>query len=84
MEIVPFEEMSYENGQVAVDEVSISYVQNSDCTESNDEVQEIKLSARNNGVGRFVNIKTDNWSIDSPNDLVKLVNDFKDRAGIKE
>lgn len=82
--IIPFEKMHYEDGQIAVDEAQITYVQNSDCTESEEEVQSITLSARNNGVARFVNIKTEGWSIDSPEELVMIIKDFMQRADIEE
>ena len=66
-----------------VDEVSVTYYQGNDCTESCEEGQSITLSSRNNGIGRFVNIKTENWSIDGIKDMEKLINDFHVRAGIK-
>lgn len=83
-DIVPYELMDYEDGQIAVDDVQITYVQKGDCTESDDDVQSITLSARNNGVGRFVNIKTENWSIEDGEELLKLINDFTKRAGIEK
>lgn len=82
--IIPFEKMQYEDAQIAVDEVQVTYEQRGDCTENEDEVQSITLTARNNGVGRFVNIKTDNWSIDGPEELVMITKDFMQRAGIEE
>ena len=66
-----------------LDEVSISYYQTNDCTESGDEGQSMVVSTRNNGVGRFINIKTDNWSIGSIEELVEIIKDFCQRAGIK-
>ena len=83
-DIVPYELMDYGDGQIAVDDVQITYVQKGDCTESDDDVQSITLSARNNGVGRFVNIKTENWSIEDGEELLKIVNDFIKRAGIEK
>ena len=66
-----------------VDEVSVAYYQQGDCTENEEDGQLITLSCRNNGIGRFINIKTDNWSIDGIKDMEKLINDFYVRAGIK-
>lgn len=69
--------------EVLVDSVSITYYQPPDCTEDEDsEPQLLTVSTRNNGVGNFINIKTSNWSIDSPEDLVKIIEDFKERAEI--
>lgn len=79
-EILPYEKMEYEDGQIAIDEVQITYVQAADCTESQDETQSITVSARNNGVSRFINIKTDGWSVDKPEDLTKILEDFERRA----
>lgn len=83
--IVPFEEMNYGDYEVCIDEVSITYIQTGDCTEDRDACQELTLTARNNGVGRFVNIKTgeNGWSINETSDLASIIRDFKKRAFIK-
>lgn len=83
-DIVPYELMDYGDGQIAVDDAQITYIQKGDCTERDDDVQSITLSARNNGVARFVNIKTENWSIEDGEELLKIVNDFMNRAGIEK
>lgn len=81
--IVPIEdERAYEDGFVAFDDASLTYVQNHDCVESEDDVQTLTITTRNNGVARFLNIKTDNWSIEDADELVDIINDFKKRAGI--
>ena len=83
--IIPFEEMNYGDDEVCIDEVSITYIQTADCTENRDDCQELTLTARNNGVGRFVNIKTgeNGWSINEISDLASIIRDFKKRAFIK-
>lgn len=83
--IVPIEdERAYKDNVVAFDDASLTYVQNRDCTESEDEddVQTLTITTRNNGVARFLNIKTENWSIEDADELVNIINDFKKRAGI--
>ena len=78
--IVPYEEASlnedgdWEVGTVVIDDISIKYLQNSDSSgdDGNEEVQELTLTARNNGIARFINIKTDSWSIDSADELKAL------------
>ena len=66
---------------IYIDEVKITYCQVSDNSgEDKDEVQTMTLSARNNGVQRYVNIKTESWSIDTPDELVSIVRDFEKRA----
>lgn len=74
-----------DDNQVLMDEISIKYYQPSDCTEDRDtDGQEIILSSRDGGGGKFINIKTDNWSISGIEDLKVLINDFNKRAGIKD
>ena len=82
MEIKAYEDFKFEDGHIGIDDVSITYLQNSDCTEEDENVQSITISTRNNGVGRFVNIKTENWSFDDINELEELIKDFKQRAGL--
>lgn len=77
-----FEETEFGEGAIVVDDVKITYMQNGDNTEKEDSVQTITLSTRNNGVARFINIKTSNWSVDDINDLKVLLEDFEKRASI--
>ena len=81
--ILPFEnEDRYEDDNVFVDDVTISYCQSTDCSGDDGEetVQVITVSSRNNGVARFINIKTDSWSISDISELQGLIEDFKKRA----
>ena len=82
MEIKSYEKFKFEDGHIGIDDISITYLQNGDCTEGDENVQSITISTRNNGVGRFVNIKTENWSINDVDELAKLIKDFKKRAGL--
>lgn len=72
----------FTDGYVAVDDVSVTYTQNGDCTEDEDNVQTITISSRNNGLSRFINIKTEGWSIDGPEEMVNILKDFCKRSGI--
>ena len=68
--------------QVLLDEIVCKYIQEADCTEDREEPQEIILSSRDGGGGKFINIKTESWSICGDNledDLIPLINDFKKR-----
>ncbi len=69
--------------QVLLDEITCKYVQEPDCTESrDDDWQEIILSSRDGGGGKFIHIKTTGWSINGDkleDDLIPLINDFKKR-----
>ena len=68
--------------QVLLDEVTCKYIQEADCTEDQDEPQEIILSSRDGGGGKFINIQTKSWSItgdDFEKEIIPLLNDFKKR-----
>lgn len=82
MEIKAYEDFQFKDEFVGIDDVSITYLQNSDCSGEDDKenVQSITISTRNNGMTRFINIKTDSWSISDTDELVKLIEDFKKRA----
>lgn len=82
MEIKAYEDFKFEDELVGIDDVSITYLQNSDCSgeDGKDDVQSITISTRNNGMARFINIKTDSWSISDVNEIINLVKDFKKRA----
>ena len=88
--VVPYEEATlnengkWNDGTVVIDDISIKYLQNSDSSgdDGDEEVQELTLTARKNGIARFVNIKTDSWSIDSADELKAIIEDFKHRSGI--
>ena len=71
------------NNQVLLAEITCKYWQNPDCTEGEEaDPQEIIISSRDNGVAKFINIKTENWSINGGNleeDLIPLLEDFKHR-----
>lgn len=68
--------------QILLDEIKCTYIQEADCTEDRDTPQEIVLSSRDGGGGKFINIKTESWSINGDNledDLIPLIEDFKHR-----
>ena len=72
------------DNEILLDEITCKYIQEADCTEDRDNCQELILSTRDGGGGKFINIKTDNWSISGIEDLQILINDFNKRAGIKD
>lgn len=68
--------------QVLLDEVTCKYVQNPDNTEDQDDCQEIIISSRDGGGGKYINFKTESWSITGDNleeELLPLFQDFKKR-----
>ena len=85
MEIKVYEDFGYEDNVVGIDDVSVTYLQNADCSgdDGKEDVQSITISTRNNGTGRFINIKTDSWSINpDANELEQIIKDFIKRAGL--
>lgn len=62
--------------EVLVEEVTIKYCQETDCTES-DDYQTLTLSTRDGEGGKFINISTESWSIDKLEDLTEIINHFK-------
>lgn len=75
-----------DDNQVLLDSITCTYIQNPDNTESRDNdddvCQELILSTRDGGGGKYINIKTNSWSINSPEDFLTILNDFKNRCGI--
>ena len=69
--------------EIMVEEITVRYIQNPDSTESQDgDFQELVISSRDGGGGKFLNLNTSNWSISGIEDLKILVEDFNKRAGI--
>jgi len=83
MEIKPIEDWTKSenfDGSIFIDDANITYAQTGDCV--NNDPQAITISAINNGVARFLNIKTEEngWSFNDIEDLEKLIDDFKNRV----
>ena len=73
----------YEN-YVGISEMSITYVQNHyNKEDQKGDYQRLRIEARDGGGGFFLNLKTDSWSIDEPEDITEIVNDFKKRLNEK-
>lgn len=70
------------DNQVLLFESTMTYVQNPDCTEDRDsDWQKLTISTRDNGVDKFLNIKTDNWSLDNAKSLCDIIKDYCKRIG---
>lgn len=71
------------DNQILLDEITCKYIQNPDCTEDREgDFQEIILSSRDGGGGKFIHIETKGWSItgeDFEKEIIPLLNDFKAR-----
>lgn len=65
--------------EILLDEITVTYYQNSDCTESKEEGQTITLSTRDGGGGKFIHVKTNGWSISDENELSELIKNFRSK-----
>lgn len=70
--------------QILLDSITMTYIQESDCTESSDNYQEVTISTRDGGGGKFLHIKTEGWSITDVDELKDVINDFYNRIGLNE
>ena len=83
MEIVPVEnDKAWKDDTVTVDGVKVEYIQSSDCVSHEDATQTLEIFTENNGTARFMILKTKRWAIGEIDDIVKVLQDFKSRAGI--
>jgi hypothetical protein len=64
-----------------VEDVKVTYVQ--ECDESSQDLQSLKIFTNDNGAGKYIVFETERWAIDSIDELIEILNDFKTRAGIK-
>lgn len=62
-----------------IDDVSVRYEQP---TAENDDIEILKISTKNNGVARYINIKTTEtgFSFTDIDELSSIIEDFKKRA----
>lgn len=65
------------NDDILLESISCTFIQEADCTEDRDTPQEITISTRDGGGGKFINIKTDSWSMSSEKDLDELIKYFR-------
>ena len=68
------------NMKAVIEEISITYSQ--ECDESSQDWQSIKMFTSDNGTGKYIVFETERWAIDSIDELVEILNDFKLKAGI--
>ncbi len=80
MEVKPIDNCDYKDDEIYIDESSITYVQNGDCSSS--DIQSITLATDNNGIARYIWFKTDRWAVSDIDDLIKILKDFQARVGM--
>lgn len=77
----------YEDNAIDIENFSIEYTQGADCNDDKDNIQAIKISAKNNGCGPDgwyynIEIPEGHWSINGINDLENLIKDFESRFNL--
>jgi hypothetical protein len=63
-----------------VERVLVVYTQ--ECDESSNDIQELKVFTEDNGSGKYIVFQTERWAIDSIDELIEILNDFKLKAAI--
>lgn len=63
-----------------IEEISITYSQ--ECDESSNDWQSLKIFTNDNGAGKFIVFETERWAIDSIDELIEILNDFKLKANL--
>lgn len=69
--------------KATIEETSVTYIQEQDscCSDALD--QSLQLFTEDAGAGKYIVFKTERWAIDSIDELIEILNDFKYKAGIK-
>jgi hypothetical protein len=66
--------------EVGIYKVTVTYTQEPDTNSNSDEWQYLECSTDTVcGDEFYINIKTDRWSINDPEELLTVLNDFKSR-----
>jgi hypothetical protein len=72
---------------IEVSKVTVSYTQQGDCCENEDNFQTLTLTSEDNGCAPFIRMsitENDHFSVDSINDLQKIFADFNRRLNYVE
>ena len=80
--ILPIDDCKYKDGELYLDDTSITYVQNSDAFAKEEIVQTLRIFTENNGTSRFICLETTRWAIDGIDGMVEILKDFQARAGL--
>lgn len=66
-----------------IESTSITYTQDSDSCDISNDNQQLEIFTEDAGSGKYIVFKTERWAIDSIDELIEILNDFKLKAGIK-
>jgi hypothetical protein len=67
-----------------IEGMSVTYTQESDgCSPDSNSFQELEIFTEDAGSGKYMVLKTERWAIDSIDEMIEILNDFKLKAEIK-
>ena len=69
-------------GSITLEEVKVTYTQDTDCMQDNDDWQVLTLEAVDGGGGMFYRMTTNQkgWSFDKIDSLIEVLKNFKDKV----
>lgn len=68
-----------EGDEVVAVRMEVCYMQR--CDQHSDDLQELRINTDDGGGGTYYVLKTKRWAVDGPEELAKVLNDFKRRFG---
>jgi hypothetical protein len=71
-----------ENDEITLEKLNATYIQKGDCGMSGDDFNDIKISTFDGGGGIYYVLETERWAFNDVDELIKLLNDFKERCSI--
>ena len=73
---------NFKEDSITLDEVKVSYSQDADCMQDNDDCQVLTLEAVDGGGGMFYRMTTNQkgWSFDKIDSLIEVLKNFKDKV----
>lgn len=71
---------NFKEDSITLEEVKVTYTQDTDCTQDNDDCQVLTLEAVDGGGGMFYRMTTNQkgWSFDKIDSLIEVLKNFKD------
>lgn len=73
---------NFKEDSITLDEVKVTYSQDADCTQDNDDCQVLTLETADGGGGMFYRMTTNHkgWSFDKIDSLIEVLKNFKDKV----
>ena len=73
---------NFKEGSITLEEVKVTYTQDADCTQDNEDYQVLTLEAVDGGGGMFYRMTTNQkgWSFDKIDSLIEVLKNFKEKV----